>query len=174
LTSGQKRRKELVANQILVVEKRNESIRGMIPYLEKIVQPGTKVVFLFHYPMDGFGWLQAHWGNMETGMQGILMAKIAAERYSLEEQRRRAKVKVLAVARTLLDKEVRIAIDVHAGPLRKVVRSYTLKGDVHLILMGARRNHAMARSFGWASLPFGWFRRPSHSLVLLFHPCVFI
>jgi hypothetical protein len=41
-----------MAEQILVPLKRNDRVEVIIPYLEKVTQPGMRVVFLAHYPVD--------------------------------------------------------------------------------------------------------------------------
>jgi hypothetical protein len=43
-----------MAEKILVPLKRHDRVEEMIPYIEKVTQPGTSVVFLVHHPASGF------------------------------------------------------------------------------------------------------------------------
>jgi hypothetical protein len=43
-----------MSKEILVAVKPDDRIEDMIPCLDKVAQPGTKVTFFFRYPVDGF------------------------------------------------------------------------------------------------------------------------
>jgi len=118
--------------------------------------------------VDGFEWLQARVTMMETGMQTTCVAAEAAARYSMERQRRLAMERLLPISKRL--RGVEIAVDVHAGPLRKVLRRYSLHGDVRLIMMPARREPRALRLLKLVISRFGLFPRPSLSPMLLLHP----
>ena len=47
-------------NKILVPLKRHDQIEEIMPYIEKVAEPGAGVVFLVHHPVSGFKWLQAY------------------------------------------------------------------------------------------------------------------
>jgi len=157
-----------MTDKILVALKRGDSVEEVIPYLEKIAKPGMRIVFLVRYPVDGFEWLQAHVAAMETGMQTACTAAEAAARYSMQNQERLAMERLLPISKCLPG--VEIAVDVHAGPLRKVLRRYSLHGDVRLIMMPARREPRDLRLLKLATSRFGLFPRPSFSPVLLLYP----
>jgi len=159
-----------MAEQILVALKRNDRVEEIVPYLEKIAKPGMRIIFLVQYPVDGLEWLQAHVVTMETGMQSACVGAMAAARYSMDEQRRVAKERILPATTSLRKLGVETTVDVHAGPLRKVLRGYALDGNVHMIMMPARRNPWLRRLQGLAISRFGWFARPSFSPMLLLHP----
>jgi len=43
-----------MSKKILVPLKKHDRIEEIVPYLEEVTQPGTNVVFLIHYPVNGF------------------------------------------------------------------------------------------------------------------------
>ena len=64
----------------------------------------------------------------------------------MEEQRLSAEHKVFLALEALLKRGIEITVDVYTGSLRRAVKSYTCKGDVHLIVMRARRELMMRLS----------------------------
>jgi hypothetical protein len=137
----------------------------MIPYIEKVARPGIKVVFLLRYPVDGF-----IWAKEEYGMRAALNAKELVNYFSWEGNLENAKKQVASVCEALRAKGIETAVDVYAGSLRKAVRSYTLNGDVHLIMTRAGVGDWIARLFDGTHSVFKWFKRPSFSPVLLINP----
>lgn len=160
-----------MAGQILVALRRNERLEQIIPYIERIAQPGMRIVFLIHYPVDGgFGWVRDHWVETESPREAALAGKKILERYSLEEQRQSAEYKVFLAQEALRKRGVEIVADVYTGCLRKVVEGYTRRGDVHLIMMRGGIGLRIMR-FLHGTIPFfSLLKRPSFSPVLLLHP----
>ncbi|PYX05079.1 MAG: hypothetical protein DMG85_16145 [Acidobacteria bacterium] len=70
----------------------------------------------------------------------------------------------------LRTKGVEADIDVYAGGLKKAVRSHTLNGDVHLIMIRAGIGDWIARLFDGINSVFKLFKRSSFSSVLLINP----
>ena len=137
----------------------------MIPYIEKVVRPGMKVVFLMRYPVDGIGLRKE-----EYGMRAALEAKNLVNYYSWEGNLEKAKQQVAPACEALQARGIETAVDVYAGSLKRAVRSYTLNGDVDLIMTRARIGDRIARLFDGTSSVFKWFKRPSFSPVLLINP----
>ena len=48
-----------MAAKILVPLKKHDRVEEIVPYIEKVAEPGASVVFLVHHPVNGFKWLQA-------------------------------------------------------------------------------------------------------------------
>jgi len=160
-----------MAGQILVSLKKNDRLEQVIPYLEKIAQPGMKVVFLMRYPADGgFEWLRDHWVTTESVEEARRAGEKIRKRYGLAEQERLAEHKVFLAQETLRKKGVEIAADVYVGSLRRAVKNYSLKGDVHLIMMRPRIGLAMMKLLHKTVPIFGLFYQPSFSPMLLLHP----
>ncbi len=136
-----------MAGKILVALKRNDRLEEIIPYIEKIAQPGMKVVFLLRYPVAGdFLWLGDHCVTTESPREAMLAGRRIMQRYSWEVQRALAEQKVLIAREALRRKEIEVAVEIYTDSLRRVVRHYTATGDVHLIMMGAGSGHPMMRS----------------------------
>ncbi len=160
-----------MAGKILVTLKRHDRIEEIIPYVEKVAQPGMRVVFLIRSQVDGLEYLLDYVATMQTGLQKTLAAMKMAKRYSLlEAERQLVKQKVFPPREALHKRGVEVAVDVCTGHLKKVVRSYTLNGDVHLIMQRAGNGHPLVNLLRWTTDPSGLFKRHTLSPVLLLHP----
>jgi len=160
-----------MSKQILVSLKKNDRLEQVIPYLEKIAQPGMRVVFLMRYPVDGgFEWLRDHWVTTESVEEARRAGEKIRNTYWLEEQGRLAEHKVFLAQETLRKKGVEIAADVYVGSLRRAVKNYSLKGDVHLIMMRPRTGLAMMKLLHKTVPIFGLFYQSGFSSMLLLHP----
>ena len=158
-----------MAREILVPLKRHDRIEEIVPYIEKIAQPGMKVVFLIRYPVEPWLWFRDHWVTMESPREAMLEGRKIQERYSWDVQRRLAEQRVIIARQALHEKGVEIAVDVYTGSLRRVLGGYTCNGDVQWIMMGAGSGFPVRRLLHGMIPPFGWFKRPSFSPVLLLH-----
>jgi hypothetical protein len=154
-----------MSKKILVPLGQYDRTEEMIPYIEKVARPGMKVVFLIRYPVDGI-----RWQTEAFGIMAALQSRELANHYSWEENLRRAKRKVAPACEVLYPKGVEVAVDVYTGSLKKAVRSYTLNGDVHLIMTRAGVGDWIARLFDGTNSVLKWFKRPSFSPVLLINP----
>ena len=157
-------------DQILVPLKRHDHIEEILPYLEKIAHPGMRVVFLIPYPVEPWLWWRDHLVTMESPTEAMRAGRQIMERYSWDVQRGLAEQKVSPARKVLHKAEVEIAVDVYTGSVRKVMASYTCRGDVHLIMMRAGRGLRVMNFLRERILPFRTFPRPGFSPVLLFHP----
>ena len=151
--------------KILVPLGQYDRSEEMIPYIEKVVRPGMKVVFLMRYPVDGIGLRKE-----EYGMRAALEAKNLVNYYSWEGNLEKAKQQVAPACEALQARGIETAVDVYAGSLKKAVRSHMLNGDVHLIMTCAGIGDWIARLFGGTNSVFKWFKRPSFSPVMLINP----
>src|SRR5262245_26667896 len=151
--------------KILVPLGQYDRSEEMIPYIEKVVRPGMKVVFLMRYPVDGIGWRKE-----EYGMRAALEAKNLVNYYSWEGNLEKAKQQVAPAREALRAKGIEADIDVYAGSLKKAVRRHTLNGNVHLIITRAGLRDWITRLFDGTNSVFKWFKRPSFSPVMLINP----
>src|SRR5215475_8786221 len=151
--------------KILVPLGQYDRSEEMIPYIEKVVRPGMKVVFLMRYPADGIGLRKE-----EYGMRAALEAKNLVNYYSWEGNLEKAKQQVAPACEALRARGIEAAVDVYAGNLKKAVRSHMLDGDVHLIMTRAGIGGWVARLFNGTISIFNWFKRPSVSPVMLINP----
>ena len=86
-------------------------MEDVIPYLEQIAGPGSRIIFLVHYSVEGLDWFRS---------------KSTAS--VIKEQKLVAKNKTFVALEPLRERDVRVALDIYAGPLRKVVKQYTGRG----------------------------------------------
>jgi hypothetical protein len=130
-----KKEDRTMAEKILVPLKRHDRVEEVIPYIEKVTQPGTSVVFLIHHPVNGLKWLQAYCGIMQCGLEKTMAIRRMVESYSVKMLSQLAHQKVFHTCEALHKLGVKVAVEVYTGSLRKTLRSYVLGGDVDLIVM---------------------------------------
>jgi hypothetical protein len=130
-----KKEDRTMAEKILVPLNRHDRVEEVIPYIEKVTQPGMSVVFLIHHPVNSFKWLQAYCGIMQCGLEKRMAIRRMVESYSVKMRRQLAHQKVFHICEALHKMGVKIAVEIYTGSLRKTLRSYVLGGDVGLIVM---------------------------------------
>jgi hypothetical protein len=111
-----------VTARILVPLRRDDRIEDVVPYLEQITQPGYRVTLLIHYSVQGLDWFQ---GKSTTSV--------------VKEQKLVADENTFLALEPLRERDVTVALDIYAGPLKKVVKQYTLRGDIDLVMIPAGR-----------------------------------
>ncbi len=127
-----------MAKQILVPISRNDRVKEMIPYVERVAHPGMKVVFLLRYPVDGFdGYIRAGMATGETGIPNPEKVRKIGERYSMDRQQQIARQKVFPACDALQKKGAEVSVEVYTGSLRRAVKNYARTGDVHLMMAHA-------------------------------------
>lgn len=169
-----------MALQILVALKSEDRLSQMIPYIEKVAQPGMKVIFLIRFSpqtasdasrnnsielkcLEESRFFEGEFAKPTFTQRNL------RETESMEKQRLSAEHKVFLALEALVKRGIEITVDVYTGSLRRAVKSYTCKGDVHLIVMRARRELVM--DFLHKAFPvFGWFKQPTFSPILVLHP----
>jgi hypothetical protein len=111
-----------VTGQILVPMRRNDKIEDVLPYLEQIARPGCKVTLLVHYSVEGQDWFQDK-----------SMPSMVKERGLVAEK------DTFLALKPLRERDVKVALDIYAGPLRKVIKQYALRGDIDLVMIPVQR-----------------------------------
>jgi hypothetical protein len=159
-----------MAEKILVPLGNRDRIDEVIPYLEKLAQTETRVVFLIHHPVSGFKWLQAYCGIMQCGLDNALMLRKMMESYSVKTRRQLAEQKVFQTCEALHRLGVKTAVEVYSGGLKKTLNGYVRNGDVDLVIMRPRVELRITRSIKKTFARWSGFKRPSVPPVLLLHP----
>ncbi len=170
-----------MAGKILVALKSQDRLYQVLPYVEEVAQPGMKVIFLIRFAPTGVS--EGSRDNSvtlkppeEVEFVGDLEQRRRTDgqirgTQSMEEQRLLAEHKAFLTEEALRKRGIEIAVDVYTGSLKRVVRSYTRDGDVHLIMMRAGRFLlAMMRVLNRAMPILGLFKRPAFPPMLLLHP----
>lgn len=163
-----------MAKQILVALKNQDRLEQMVPYIEELAQPGTEVVFLVRFAPKAE--VKGSRDNCLT-LKPLEEVRFAEDREAprlMDEKivgtRLSAEHKVFLALEALVKKGVEIAVDVYMGSLKTVVKSYTRKGDVRLIVMRTRWDLTIMRCLHRTFAAFGLFKQPTFSPVLLLHP----
>jgi hypothetical protein len=150
--------------KILLPLGRYDRSEAMIPFIEKVVRPGMKVIFLMPYPVDEFTWAKE-----EYGVRAALAAKKLVRHYSWEGNLERAREKVAPACEALRARGIEASVEVYAGCLKKAVRSHVSTGDVHLVVTRSGIGSAI-KSLLTGSLSMFGLKRAGYRPVCLVHP----
>jgi hypothetical protein len=164
--------------QILVALKSEDRLSQMIPHVEKIAQPGMKVVFLIRFSPQaapkmphkslGLRCLEDPRSEWELEKPRFTGENIR-ETQSMEEQRLSAEHKVFLALEALLKRGIEITVDIYTGSLKKVMKNYTRKGNVHFLVRRLGKIPAMMQFVRRAFPIFGSLNGRTFSPVLLLH-----
>jgi hypothetical protein len=177
-TSGQKvRRKEdkAMAEQILVALKSHDRLSRMVPYIEEIARPGMKVILLIPFATQtGLNATRSDSRAPSSLDEERTIAQLDAARGTsvsirgaqlIDEQNLRAEHKLFLALERLLSKGIDITVDLYTGSLRTVVKNYTAKGHVHLIMKRAGRTLMMMQFFFRSVPKLVLLKQPSFSSI---------
>ena len=142
-----------MTGQILVPLRRGDSIEDVVPYLEQIARPGCKVTLLIHYSVEGLDWFQS---KPTTSV--------------IKEQKLVGEKNTFLALEPLRERGVTVALDIYAGPLRKVVTQYTRRGDIDLVMIAAGSRSWIGRLFQNCLLFLNFSCVSKCSSVLLLRP----
>ena len=158
-----------MAGQILVPLRGSDRIEQFLPYIEQVAQPGMKVVFLVHCGLSGFKELTDQLLAIHTGIRPAFLPGQSSEAAVVEDTKRSAQQRVLSACEVLRNRGITVDVNVYAGRLRRVVKEYLEKEDVHLVMMrpNVDRVAGYLRKFG-SLLRF--FKPATVPPVLLLHP----
>lgn len=169
-----------MAAQILVALKSHDRLSRMVPYIEEVAKPGMKVVLLIPRGREAAVKASHYKSSMTTGFDeepsvqqledamGTTFNITGAQMF--EQQILRAEHKAFLALERLLKKGIEITVDVYTGSLRRAVKSYTVKGNVHLIMKRAGRALMMMQFFCRAVPNFVLLKRPSFSSIRMLRP----
>jgi hypothetical protein len=156
-------------DKILVPLKKHDRIEEILPYVEKVAEPGASVVFLVHHPGSGFRWLQAYCGIAQCGLEKTLAVRRMIESYSLKTRMQLAERRVFQTCGALHDMGLNIAVDVYTDSLRKALRSYANRGDAPLVIMQPGLGQRIVSFLQGAVSIQNMLANPFSSSVMLFH-----
>jgi hypothetical protein len=159
-----------MAEKILVPLKRHDRVEEVVPYIEKVTQPGPSVVFLIHHPVNSFKWLQAYCGIMECGLEKTMAIRRMVESYSVKMRRQLAQQKVFHTCEALHKLGVKVAVEIYTGSLKRTLRSYVLGGDVGLIVMRPGIGHQIMNFLQGVVSIGNMIRRTAFSPVFVMNP----
>jgi hypothetical protein len=158
-----------MAAKILVPLKRNDRVEEILPYIEKVAQPGASIVFLVHHPVNSFKWLKAYCGIAQCGLEKTLTVRRMIESYSLKTRRQLAQRRVFRTCEALHDMDLNITVDVYTGSLRKTLKSYADIGDAQLLVMQPGFGQRIMSALHGTVFVSSVFSRSFSSSALLLH-----
>jgi nucleotide-binding universal stress UspA family protein len=159
-----------MAGKIVVALTRLDRVADIIPYLENLARSGTRVIFLFRYPV-GFGsCLRDYWIESESAKKVILAGRKLADRYSWEAQKAAAEEKIAAACNALRARGIVSEVELYTGSLKARLREHTAAGNVDWIIMPARISLWPARLIAGGTALFGRFRWDRSFPILLLSP----
>lgn len=159
-----------MAGKILVALNRLERAEEITPYLENLARSGTKVIFLFRYPIEFGPYLRDYWMESESPKKIMLAGRKLIDSYSWEAQQARAEEKIAATCKALREKEIVFEAELYTGSLKTRLREHTRAGNVDWIIMPAQASLWLARLIEGGSALFGRFRWDRSFPIMLLSP----
>ena len=159
---------KVMEGQILVPLSGSDRIEVFLPYVERIAQPGMKVVFLVHLGLSRFKELTDSLLAIHTGIQPAFLPG-QSEEGIVEDVRRSAQQRVISACEVLRTRGVTVDVNIYSGRLRRVVKDYLEKEDVHLVIMRPNMDRLTACLHKIGSL-LRFFKPTTVPPVRLLHP----
>jgi hypothetical protein len=159
----------MMPGQIIVPLRGSDRIEQFLPYIEQVAQPGMKVVFLVHVGVSRFKELTDQLLAIHTGIQPAFLPGQSSAEAVVEDTRRSARQGVLSASEVLRNRGVTVDVNVYAGRLRRVVKEYLEKEEVHLVMMRPAGNRLMGYLRKISRVP-SFVKPPTVPPVLLLHP----
>jgi hypothetical protein len=160
---------EIMAKEIVVALKRKDQVEEIIPYIEKVAQPGMAVVFLVPVVSGGFKEFTNQLLAIHTGIRPALLPGNGGGALRREEIRS-AEGQILPHCKALRKKGIGLGVSGYAGTLWTVVRGLAEKEEVHLVMIGPRRPSLAIRLLRKAGSFFHAFKSYGPPPVLLVNP----
>ena len=147
-----------MGDKILIGLRPHDRVEEILPYLERMVKPGMKVVCLIRYPVESRDYLHDHWLNADSTRSAMLAGRKLMDRYSWDAQKRLAEKKVVPVSQAMQRKAVDVEVNLYTGSLRKTVLNFSADGDVSWVVIPARNICWSAQLLEIAITPFARFK----------------
>jgi hypothetical protein len=156
-----------MAKTILVPIKKNERVEEVLPYIEKLAQPGSNVIFLTSYPVgQRQTWLRDHRITAETRQKATLAGRYLMDNYCWETQRILAEQQLSPCREALKQKGIKTSVSLYTGSLRKLVREYEDNPDMCLLLTQPQNRNPIRRVWWEMIFPYWLFARFTFSSAL--------
>jgi hypothetical protein len=110
-----------MAKLFLIPLRTNAQTKSIVRRIGNIALPGSRVVFLMRYPVDGYRW------SSECELNAPSKEKKLAEHYGWEPNLQSARRKVLPALDLMRGMGLEASVQVYAGSLRKALQRYSLQ-----------------------------------------------
>jgi hypothetical protein len=132
------RRMNSMAKTILVVLNPEDNIHVLLRRLEKVVKPGTRIVFLVEYQHDISSLLLAQVALLQTGFENGAACEERKAWLSWDEQKRHAEKDIAEPARRAFSRiGAEVYVDLYCGSLNRIMQRYLENGEVGRILVAS-------------------------------------
>jgi nucleotide-binding universal stress UspA family protein len=155
--------------KILIPLRDYDGVELFIPYIEKVARPGSIIVFLIHVGHWRFKTITDQLLAIHTGLSPTLLPGDSDDEI-IAHRMRAAEQEIFPACVALREKGMEIMVSVFAGPLRKVVRDYAEREEIHLIMMQGTARNWLSRSIRTVGSFVNLFRVQALPPVLVFHP----
>ena len=156
--------------QIIIPLTGTDRIDEVLPYLERVAQPGVKVVFLIHVGLGRFDEITRQLLAIHTGVISACSPGHAGDIDLINERLRSAEDTILAACAALRQNGTEIIVSVFSCSVRKMVREYARREEIHLVMMRGNNGNCLTRTLRRAVSRLHILRRKTLPPVLLFHP----
>ena len=137
-----------MSNTILVAPDREQNIAALLRRLERVTEPGDRLVFLIEYQMDLPSCLLAHVALLQAGVERGIVWEERRARLTWDEQKTWAEKNIAQQARRAFEATgVHIEVDLYCGSLHQVVKRYLYNDEVTLIYRGSPPRLGRIHSF---------------------------
>jgi hypothetical protein len=123
-----------MAREILVWLRRHDRIEEILPCIEKITQPGMKVVFLILYPVKLWPWVRDHWVTTDSPREAMVAGREIMAKYSWQAQKELADQKIFLARGVLQKKQVDVAVDLCVSRMRKAINDHSVDREARCVL----------------------------------------
>ena len=150
-----------MAKTILVALSAIDEIDKVTAYLEEVVKPGTKVVFMFPFPLEGWPYWRDHWVDTDSTRKAKSDAVEIMRRYSWQAQSELLRQKISAPCELLKKKDIEVKAGLYSGSLRCLIEQYKLQTDIQFVVMATCARDWFEYLLASAIASLGWQRRRS-------------
>ena len=156
--------------QIIIPLTGTDRVDEVLPYLERVAQPGIKVVFLVHVGLSRFNEITRQLLAIHTGLIAGCSPGHTGGIDFIDERLRAAEDKIITACAALRKNGTEIIVSVFSCSVRKMVREYARREEIHLVMMRGNNGNCLTRTLRRAVSRLHILRRKTLPPVLLFHP----
>ena len=142
--------------KVLVIMTKDDSVRKLMPCLERLARPGRAVIFLFQYPVDSRSYFRDHRITVESARHATAVGRNVVHRYDWEAQKELAQQIIAPAVGALHNKGVQVEIHLYSGRLSKAIKNYSVDRDIHWILTQFPRPGLIGYLSTKTLVPLGW------------------
>lgn len=126
--------------EVLVGLRSPDRIDDAVFFLQDIVAPEMKIVFLIPYPVERWSYLPKHCDEAEIGRAATLVNQKNINQSTWETQRNLAEARLSGARQALRNQNVEIEFGLYTGRLTWAIREYVAHSEFHWIVTPTGRS----------------------------------